>query len=65
MRVLLNGEPQDITAETLEQALLALGYAEAKIATAVNREFVPAHGRGDFALQPGDQIEVLAPMQGG
>lgn len=65
MRVILNGEARDIAATALDALLAEIELADAVVATAVNGEFVAAEERPQTALQPGDQIEVLAPMQGG
>ena len=65
MRIEVNGEARDLTATTLAQALVDLGWGEAKVATALNGEFVPAAARATQTLRDGDRIEVLAPMQGG
>ncbi|MGF1551329.1 MAG: sulfur carrier protein ThiS [Paracoccaceae bacterium] len=64
MRIILNGEPRDVTAPTLSAALSELGY-EGQVATAVNEAFVPAAAREDTRLAEGDRLEVLAPRQGG
>ena len=42
-----------------------LGLAEAKIATAVNGAFVAAPARGATRLEEADEIEIVAPRQGG
>jgi sulfur carrier protein len=65
MRIEVNGAPREVAARTLAEALEALGWGEARVATAVNGAFVPVAARADTALAPGDRIEVLAPMQGG
>lgn len=65
MTLLLNGEPREVAAETLAQALAELGYAGRVVATAVNGDFVPARKRETVRLTEGDRIEVVAPMQGG
>lgn len=65
MRIEVNGEVREIAATTLAQALVDLGWGEAKVATALNGEFVPAAARATQPLRDGDRIEVLAPMQGG
>ncbi|TAJ30082.1 sulfur carrier protein ThiS [Bosea sp. (in: a-proteobacteria)] len=65
MTLLLNGAPQEIAATTLAEALAELGYAGRIVATAVNGDFVPARNRAATALNEGDRIEVVAPMQGG
>ena len=65
MRVEVNGEGRDLRAATVAEALAELGWAEARVATALNGDFLPAAARADTALRNGDRLEVLAPMQGG
>ena len=65
MQIIINGEPRDLAAATLAQALIALDFQDAVVATALNGEFVPKRLRGETALQPGDRIEIVAPRQGG
>lgn len=65
MRIEVNGEVREVTATTLAAALDELGWGTAKVATALNGDFVPASARVDQALRDGDRLEVLAPMQGG
>jgi sulfur carrier protein len=65
MRLVVNGVEQEIAADTLAAALLRLDYGEAKVATALNGEFVPARRRGETALRDGDRVEIVAPRQGG
>lgn len=65
MKVYLNGEPLEVAGDTLAAALEAAGYGGAKVATAVNEEFVPAAARAATPIEPGDRIEVVTPRQGG
>lgn len=65
MTLLLNGQPHEVEAATLAEALAELGYAGKVVATAVNGDFVAARRRGAVRLAEGDRLEVLAPMQGG
>ena len=65
MRISLNGNTHELEAGTLADALTMLGYGDAVIATAVNGQFVPTNVRSDLHLSDGDEIEVVAPMQGG
>ena len=65
MRILVNGESRDVESASLSDALCELGYGDATVATALNGDFVPVSARADTALQAGDQLEVVAPMQGG
>lgn len=65
MTLLLNGQPQTVSAKTLAEALIELGYEDKIVATAVNGSFVPARLRAGVRLNEGDRIEIVAPMQGG
>ncbi|WP_298296069.1 sulfur carrier protein ThiS [uncultured Litoreibacter sp.] len=65
MQLQLNGEVVETAAATLDAFLAEQGYADAVVATAVNGSFVAAPARLGLTLSTGDQIEVLAPMQGG
>ncbi|MGG7567967.1 sulfur carrier protein ThiS [Rhodovulum sp. DZ06] len=65
MRILLNGDPLETEAATVGALLEAEGLGGAKVATALNEEFIPAAQRAETALKDGDRLEVLAPMQGG
>ncbi len=65
MRLVVNGEAHEIEAASLAALLEALDYGEAKVATALNGEFVPARVRDATPVQDGDRIEILAPRQGG
>ena len=65
MTLIVNGEPREVAVETLAEALLALDYGEAKVATALNGDFVPARARGLTPVKDGDKIEIVAPRQGG
>lgn len=65
MTLLLNGEPTEVAARTLAQALIELGYEGKLVGTAVNGDFVPARKREGTALSEGDRVEIVAPMQGG
>nr|WP_323782911.1 sulfur carrier protein ThiS [Amylibacter sp.] len=65
MKLQLNGATLDVDVATLDELLTAQGFGGAKVATAVNGQFVPASARADHTLAEGDLIEVLAPMQGG
>ncbi|WP_069300478.1 sulfur carrier protein ThiS [Neptunicoccus sediminis] len=65
MKLQLNGAMIETQAVMLDGLLQEQGFTGAKIATAVNGEFVPAALRAAQSLNDGDRIEVLAPMQGG
>ena len=59
MTLIVNGEPHEVAAGTLAEALQALDYGEAKVATALNGEFVPTRARGATPVKEGDRIEIL------
>ncbi len=65
MTLIVNGEPREIAAASLAEAMQALDYGDAKVATALNGEFVPARARAATPVKEGDRIEILAPRQGG
>jgi sulfur carrier protein len=65
MTLIVNGEPREVAVGTLAEALRALDYGAAKVATALNGEFVPAQTRGATPVKDGDRIEIVAPRQGG
>jgi sulfur carrier protein len=65
MKLRVNGQEQEVDAQTLAAVLAALDYADAKVATALNGEFVPARAREATSLSDGDRIEIVAPRQGG
>ncbi|MGI9381856.1 MAG: sulfur carrier protein ThiS [Methyloligellaceae bacterium] len=65
MKIVLNGEPQMTAAATLAELCTSLGLSEAKIATAVNGDFVPARKRPGLKLAEDDKVEIVAPRQGG
>jgi len=52
-------------AATLDSLCRELGFADAKIATALNGAFVPKTERATAALADGDAVEILSPRQGG
>ena len=68
MRVMLNGEPQDLRdGATVTDALDAAGAPESRagVAVAVDGEVVPRSQWTGHALADGQQVEVLQAVQGG
>ena len=65
MKILLNGEAFATDAATLDELCARLGFAGAKIATALNGSFVAASSRGPTKLTAADESEIVAPRQGG
>lgn len=65
MKITLNGEARDLSGPTVQDALAEIGLGTARVATALNGDFLPAATRASAALKDGDTLEVVAPMQGG
>jgi len=65
MKIIVNGTAQQSRAATLGALLDELGYGDARVATAVNEDFVPVALRADRSLSDGDRIEIVTPRQGG
>lgn len=65
MTLIVNGEPRALEATTLADALRALDYDGASVATALNGAFVAHRLRDATPVKDGDRIEIVAPRQGG
>ncbi|AFO90632.1 sulfur carrier protein ThiS [Phaeobacter inhibens] len=65
MKITVNAKPHEVRADTLDEALHQLGYAQSAVATAVNGHFVARAARPETQLAEGDRLEILTPMQGG
>lgn len=64
--VRVNGELQDLATPLPVQVMLdVLGYQAARVAVAVNNEFVPRSAYGETLVQAGDAVDVLMAVQGG
>jgi len=65
MRVIVNGEPADVAATTVDALLAEMDYAGAHLAVAVNHRVVPRVRWSETPLGSGDRIEIITPRQGG
>ncbi|MEM9045860.1 MAG: sulfur carrier protein ThiS [Pseudomonadota bacterium] len=65
MTIWLNGVETRVETTRLDQLIDDLGYGAAKVATALNGDFVPKAQRPTTEVKPGDRLEILAPLQGG
>jgi sulfur carrier protein len=65
LQILLNGKGYTTEASDLDELCAALGFADAKIATAMNGSFVAASERKATKLADAAEIEIVAPRQGG
>lgn len=63
--VVVNGESVRVQSATLADLLVEFGYAESRVATALNGDFVPAAARSSTQMSDGDRVEIIAPRQGG
>lgn len=50
---------------SLADLLADWGFVSGKVAVAINGDFVPRSGYAAQRLREGDQLDVLAPVQGG
>lgn len=60
-----NGQIKTVYAETVASLLKELGLEEGTVAVALNRAFVPFSSYSLTSLTEHDEIEIVAPMQGG
>ncbi len=66
MNIILNGEPLKLMQATnIYDLLHQNGYGDKKVAVAVNGSFIPKSSHAQHTISDGDQIEIVAPMQGG
>lgn len=65
MKIIVNGETTETRARTLEDLCATMGYGAAKVATALNGDFVPAAVREQTPIAENDAVEIVAPRQGG
>jgi sulfur carrier protein len=65
MRVIVNGEPREISAASIDALLRELDYEGTHFAIAVNYDVVPRSRWAATALNNGDEIEIITPRQGG
>jgi sulfur carrier protein len=65
LEITLNGTALATLAATLADLLDEQGYARAKVATAVNGDFVAERARASTSLKAGDSVEVVTARQGG
>lgn len=65
IKISVNGQSRETGAETLAALIAELDFANLRVATAMNGEFVPAGARAATRLSAGDEIEVVSARQGG
>ena len=65
IELVVNGRKIGSEARTLAALIEERGLANAKVATAVNGQFVPEARRATTALNRGDHVEIVSARQGG
>ncbi|WP_414461903.1 sulfur carrier protein ThiS [Hyphomicrobium sp. DY-1] len=65
IELVVNGRKTESVARTLEALIEEQGLADAKVATALNGQFVPEARRATTALDGGDRVEIVSARQGG
>ena len=66
MLITINGEQKTCEAPlNIEDCLAQNGYTDMTVAVAHNGTFVPKGQYGQTVIEDGDDIEIVAPMQGG
>ncbi|WP_409562332.1 sulfur carrier protein ThiS [Hyphomicrobium sp. MC8b] len=65
IELVVNGRKTESVARTLEALIEEQGLAGAKVATALNGQFVPEARRATTALDGGDRVEIVSARQGG
>lgn len=61
----INGEKQALNEPVSIAALLERRGQKAGVAVAINGEFIPKSQHASHILNDADEIEIVAPMQGG
>jgi sulfur carrier protein len=63
--LMVNGRKTVSEANTLAALIAERGLGEAKVATALNGQFVPEARRATTTLSSGDRVEIVSARQGG
>jgi sulfur carrier protein len=65
MRVIVNGEPREISSARVDALLSELDYEGTHFAIALNFDVLPKSRWAKTMLNSGDEIEIITPRQGG
>ena len=66
IKISVNGEIKEISENlNLNELIGELGYTTKGFAVAINTTFVAIDTYGDTLIQENDEIDILAPVQGG
>ena len=66
LKIILNGEAMTLEQPmTLAELQTKLNFKAGEVAVAVNHNFVPRSKYDSFQIEDQQEIEIVAPMQGG
>jgi sulfur carrier protein len=66
MQVTINGRMCELERRfTLRDLLNDFGYEQDSVAIAIDGNHVPRHSWDETAIEEGQSVEIVAPMQGG
>ncbi len=66
MNITVNGQTKTLTSNCpISEYLNNNGYGDKLVAVAINGSFVPKSLHGDTLINDNDDVEIVAPMQGG
>ena len=65
MRVIVNGEPREISSGSVDALLAELDYEGTHFAIALNFDVLPKSRWAETPINSGDEIEIITPRQGG
>jgi sulfur carrier protein len=65
MRVIVNGEPREISSPSVDALLGELEYEGTHFAIALTYDVLPKSRWAETSLKTGDEIEIITPRQGG
>ncbi|MCA1469068.1 sulfur carrier protein ThiS [Bradyrhizobium sp. IC3195] len=65
MLLIVNGEPREVSAASVDALLAELDYEGSHFAIALNYDVVPKSRWAETSLKAGDEIEIITPRQGG
>ena len=65
MRVIVNGEPREISSDSVDALLGELDYEGSHFVIALNFDVLPKSRWAETPIKSGDEIEIITPRQGG
>ena len=65
MKLIINGQEQDLASATLAQLVEQLGMKQDRVAVELNRNIVPREQWPETHLAEGDQLEIVHFVGGG